>query len=324
MMRILAGLWIVCASIGLLAQAPAPAATPTVMPGVEPTQAVITLQGFCGPDAASQDVIASQRKECTTVVTREQFEKLLHALNPSHRELPAGTERSLAQSYVELMVFAEAARQQGIEHDPDFDAVVSVLRLRALSDLYRRRLEEQFGNPSPQEIAVFYQQNYASYQALKLREISIPRNNLAVDDQQAYSKRAMEVARDLRERVVKGEDMAALQREGYKTLELTDTPPSAEAVTKRPSQIASESEADVIALGNGGVSRVEVEPSAYVIYKLEGKQTVSVDQVKNEIITRIVQQKVSEKMKQLESTVNASFNEQYFGGQKGPALENLH
>src|SRR5579883_3663329 len=186
---------------------PSPAATaasatpPSTSNVVGPKDAVISMKGFCGVDADPTDPATVRTSECLTIVTRDQFEKLLSALNPGQQAISAEMQRKLAQSYVQLMLFAAKAHQEGIEKDPNYQIIMNLVRIRTLSDFYTRELQQQFRNASPAEIEAYYRQNQSIYQELKVRKISIPRNAHSGDDQEAYTKKAARVAQDIRERI---------------------------------------------------------------------------------------------------------------------------
>ena len=64
--------------------------------------------------------------ECKTVITRAQFEKVLEALKPN---APQAIRRSLANTYVQLLVKSHEALKMGLDKDPDFADRLEVLRL---------------------------------------------------------------------------------------------------------------------------------------------------------------------------------------------------
>ena len=297
------------------------ASTPVPSSSVSGSDAVISIKGFCGVDPKPQDSSAPAA-DCVTVVTREQFEKITGALNTTGQPISPETQRKLAQSYVDLMLFAAAAHKDGVENNPKFATVLDLMRLRAMVDLYNRDLLQKYRNPSQMEIEAFYQQNQGFYETLKLRKITIPKTTLPSDDQAAYTEKATHIAQDIRERLSKGEDPAALQKEAYATLALAAPPPNTDAVILRPSQVPAAS-SDVVSLGIGGVSKVEAESTSYVIYKLESKQPLPLDQVKNDVVGRLVQQKMDTWIKDTQSAAHITFNDQYFAPANGPVLENL-
>ncbi|MGH9567026.1 MAG: hypothetical protein ACRD4I_13645, partial [Candidatus Angelobacter sp.] len=60
------------------------------------------------------------------------------------------------------------------------------------------------------------------------------------------------------------------------------------------------------------------EPTAYLIYKVDSKQQLTEDAVKDEISRTLYQQKAQERRKQIASSVKADFNDKYFGSAATP------
>src|SRR6476646_10214629 len=146
----------------------APAASPTPTPQATPPSLlkreeqpaelppetpVISIKGLCPADnspAITNKVPASN--DCGMTVTKQQFDNLVKAFNTNNQAVTPAQRRNLGQSYVELLIFSEAAKAAGIENTPAYIEVMRVLRLKTLGDLYRNQLAEQYRNPSQQEI----------------------------------------------------------------------------------------------------------------------------------------------------------------------------
>ena len=107
--------------------------------------------------------------------------------------------------------------------------------------------------------------------------------------------------------------MDKLQKEAYLRAGLTVPLPSTDTGSRRRGMMMPSEEQEVFSLSPGGVSKVEHEPSGYVIYKVNGKQTRPVDQVKDEISRDLLRQKMEKAMKSIKDSVHADFNDQYFG-----------
>ncbi|HSM86708.1 MAG TPA: hypothetical protein VLT16_11175, partial [Candidatus Limnocylindrales bacterium] len=76
--------------------------------------------------------------------------------------------------------------------------------------------------------------------------------------------------------------------------------------------LPAELDKEIFSLSPGGVYKSD-EPTGYVIYNLENKETLPEDKVKEEISRDIFRQKFDEKSKEITSAVQADFNEKYFG-----------
>ena len=293
---------------------PAPATDPNA--SVPPTEPVITAKGVC-PNRPVTKAAAGAPKPvpvpCVTVVTKGQFEKLINAVSPSNQNVPPAMRRNLAQAYVELLAYAQAAEKAGVDKDPKFIEVMRLVRMRTLADIYRRDLEEKYHTPPPNEIQAYYDQNVSKYEEIKLSRIFIPAKNPSAQDKDAWEKKAAQLSTELHDRAAKSEDLEKLQKEAYTTLGLTIAPPNTTVGTRRRGMMAPQEEQELFALKPGDVSKVEQEPAGYIIYKLESRQTLPVDQVKEEISRELSRQKMDAQIKAVTATVKAEFNDHYFG-----------
>src|SRR5258708_23677977 len=76
-----------------------------------PDQAVITIHGVC-------DKSSGRKGDCTTTITRAQFDRLVSAVNNGRPPLAAAPRRALALKYVELLALVQAAAEAGLWSHP--------------------------------------------------------------------------------------------------------------------------------------------------------------------------------------------------------------
>jgi len=280
---------------------------------VAPNTPVLTLHGACNnPQASGAD--------CTTVLTKEQFDKLIDAANPNHQPVPPQMRRNLAQTYVELTAFSQAAEKAGISNDPNFQEFMRLMRMKTLGDFYLRMFDEKNRTASAKEIEAYYNQNHTRYEEVELARIFIPKNNPTGKEQQPdFQKKAEQVANDIHARAAKGEDLEKLQQEAYTLLGVTAPAPSTKAGTRRRGMMLPQEEQEVFALNPGELSKVEAEPTGLLIYKVLSKQAAPLEQVKDEIGRELFRQKRDTEMKTVSASVHADFNDQYFGPAATPA-----
>src|ERR1700746_690664 len=70
---------------------------------VPPDAAVITINGVCDKSAATAD--------CKTVITREQFEKVINSIQPN---MPKAQQKQVAARYVNIVLLAGKAHELGL------------------------------------------------------------------------------------------------------------------------------------------------------------------------------------------------------------------
>jgi parvulin-like peptidyl-prolyl isomerase len=223
--------------------------------------------------------------------------------------------QQFAQTYAELLAYAEAARSSGTETSPEFRDLMDLIRVRTLAEIHRRNLQARVGTPSQQDIDEYYRRSPADFTSIKLRRILIPRKNTAAQNQEEYEKHALEVVTGLRERAAKGEDFDQLQKEGFTSLGLT-APPATILGNRRKSNLLAEERDEILALDPGGVSKLEKEAFSFVIYKVEEKSLLAEDAVKDEISREISRQRLDNLLKEVTASVQSEFNQDYFSAPK--------
>lgn len=307
-------------------------------PGIAPKQAVITIKGLCAGAAKTAPRKTTGAGACTTPVTKEEFERLLTAVSQMGQPVPPQMRQRLAQSYVELLAFANAAKKAGVDKDESFQEQVRLIRLQTLARAYQRDLQTKYSKPSAQEIEAYYQENLTKFEELKLRRIFIPKNNPSAQnkgepdkkalsaaeatlpksnpsaqDKEEYEKKAPLLAVEIRDRAAKGEDPEQLLKEAYATLGLTTQPMNTDMGKRRRGMLPKQLEEEIFALKAGEVSKVDAEPSGYVFYKVESRQTPPLDQLKEQIARDLGKQKLEDKLKEITGSMKPEFNEKYFG-----------
>ncbi|MBZ5533824.1 MAG: hypothetical protein LAO20_20535 [Acidobacteriia bacterium] len=286
----------------------APEAGPQTAPA--PNEPVITIHGLC------QDA-SGPKEACTMTVTKEQFDKLVQALNQNNQAIDPAMRRNLGQAYVDLLVRADAGEKAGIEKTETYREVMQLMRLRTLSDLYQRSLEQQFGNPPPEEVAAYYEAHRADYEQLKLQRVYIPKIDpsgklTSLEQQAAFAQKAEEVAAEAEARIAKGDAPEQVQKDSYSALGISSAPPSTGMGASRRGALPAADEQHLLALKDGGAYKAQ-QANTFLIYRLDGRQTIPLESVKGEIARTIFRGKLDAKMKEINSSVHADFNEAYFG-----------
>jgi hypothetical protein len=310
----------------------APSATPTPTPQATPPSLlnrdekpaelppdtpVISIKGLCPAEnspAVSNKVPSTN--DCSTTVTKQQFDNLVKAFNTNNQNVTPAQRRTMGQSYVELLIFSEAAKAAGIENTPAFIEVMRVLRMKTAGDLYRNQLAEQYRNPSQQEIEDYYKANQEKFEGAKLSRIFIPASDpdpqATAEKKADYQKKVTQVADDIQARAAKGEDMSKLQKDAYTALAIAATPPTTDLGLARHGAFPPKIEQEIFSHKAGEVFRSD-EGTGHMIYRVDSKQTSPLETVKAEIIQQIFRQKMEGKTKELNSPVHAEYDEKYFG-----------
>jgi len=282
---------------------------PTAATVVAASEPVFTIHGLC-QDQSNQ--LQAPSNSCTTVVTRESFEKLLDSMNVMGKTVTPETRRNLAETYAQYLALERPATKAGLESSPRFGEIMRWWRLRTLADLYLGNLQEQFKSPSPSEVHAYYVQHLSSYQRMRALRILIPRTIGDSDEARRSDKRAIEIAAIARERAAKGEDLELVQKDAYSALGLA-SPPITDLGNHPKSSFPTEETDELFSLETGQVSKVETEGASYIIYKVASKELLSEDLVKEEISRQIAQNKYDEAIRSAQESAKPEFNQAYFG-----------
>ena len=291
---------IVVPAVWAVAQSAAPAARGSGDP-------VLIIHGVCREAKASTGAGA-----CTAVVGRRQFDDLLNIVAPGRQATPA-MKQSFARAYAELLALDRAARDSGIDASQQYRETMQWLQQKTLADMLRRRLEKESDTISDAEIEAYYRERISRFETVKLRRLLLPKSNFAAADPIKFEQESQRIAARLRERAADGEDLERLQKEGYEALAFPGAPPATEVGDRRRADLPSEVCEEIFSLKPGEVSSVRNEKHSFVIYQVEARSRLSVNQVTEEIRREISRQKLEQALKAITAGIRAEFDETYFG-----------
>ncbi|MGD0180369.1 MAG: peptidylprolyl isomerase [Terriglobales bacterium] len=309
---------------GVLVAQTATAATSQVITGqtspataessVRPEDAVITLRGVCsGPAGAADD----KKADCKTVVSRREFEFLSDSINLGGKTISMGARQNLAKTYAEYLVYEQPAKQAGLENTERYAEIMRWLRLRMLTDLLREKIVEEYRSPSDAEVAHYYQEHIIEFERVHIARIMVPRN-VSGDGEMGNGatgerdKKLLALANEARERVVKGDDPEQIQKDVYRTLGIGAVPPT-DLGNQARKDFVSEESAELFSLKAGDVSKVETELASFVIYKVISKETLSENEVKDQISREMARRNIEKANQAITQSVEPVYNEKYFG-----------
>lgn len=283
--------------------------TKAVSAKITPTDPVITIHGLCPVNGKGQNSAA-----CATVVTRQQFDGVMNGLDALGAPLLPVQRRAVAEGYATTLLNYEAAKKAGVDHDPRFAEVMRLARMRAMGDMYKAVQMEEAGKVSPQQIEAYYKNNLDKFEELTLQRVMLPRYNEANLKDENFAAKARQVADDIHDRMAKGEDLDKLQKEAFDTLGLSN-PPTTKMGPVRRGLYAPDQEKQLFALKPGEVTKIIEQPSAVIIFKLEERNTVSLEKAKNEITRILVKQNMDKQEQARNKSIHVEFNDQYLGSE---------
>ena len=269
----------------------------------------VTIHGLCPDQPAAKAKVAA---DCNTVITKEQFDVVLNALNAIGPQLLPAQKRGVAQGYVATLLSYNAAKKAGVEKDPRFAEVMRLARMRAMGDMYNARMLEKAKKVSPEAIQAYYTANIDKFEELTMRRITLPRFNSANLKDEEFAAKASKVANDIHDRAAKGEDLETLQKEAFETLGLKNPPTTRMAIVRR-GIYSGDQEKQLFALKPGEVTPIIEQPSALIIFKLESRETPSLETSKDEIMRILTKQNLEKQEQAKTDAVKVDYNEQIVG-----------
>jgi len=315
------------------AQAPPAAETKAPEPKVAPSDPVITLKGFC-------DDPAKQGDACRTVITREQFEKVIDAMQPN---MPPPMRRTIATRYAQALMMSMAAEKKGLDKTPHYDQMMNIARMQILSQALGRNLQEEAGKISDSDLEKYYNDNQRNYDQATVLRIFVPHNKQfkaklpsvnkagvkltekekkeAEEAREKAGEAAMKKAADsLRARAAKGEDFDKLEKEAYVAAGLLKQTPPPTKMDKMRRATLPQAHSAAFDLKPGEVSPVFSDASGHTFYKMVNKQTLALDAVKTEIHNTMASKRYSDAMQAYQMGPNLDLSDAYFGPTRNPAM----
>lgn len=305
-----------------------PVPPPAAAAAVASDAAVLTIKGLCPahspqPDAGTED-------DCKTVITRAQFEKIAHAIQPSMSPV---VKRQLVSLYPRLLIMSHEAEVRGLDKEEYFQQMLLYARMQILTQQLTHEVQEEAAKVPEKDIADYYQKSPESFTLYTLERIYIPRmkqeappkeklSDEAEKERQTNAEAEMtKLADALRGRAASGEDFVALQKEAYQSAGLKSNPPNASMGKVRRTGLPPGHEA-VFDLQTGGVSQVLSDSGGHSIYKLDTRSMETLDEARAEIHNMLQTQRRKQMMDKIQGPFSTEVNQEYFGSGGGTGVPN--
>lgn len=279
----------------------APMAPPSSSEVIAPSTPVITVAGIC-------DKGGSPSSGCNTIVTREQFERLAQVVQPG---IDAAGRQRLAALYSQLLVFANAAQQRGLDKSADAQESLHFAQLQALSQVLARKVQGETSKVSSEDVQKYYHEHPQQFEEASLLRLYVPRNRegegkpIKEEDAQAEMKK-------LRDRAVHGEGFESLQKQAYADLGIVGNAPPVELKRVRREGLSSATAA-VFDLQLATLSQPISEPSGLYVFQMTSKRVASLPEATPEIATQLKNQRLQQSLGEISASTKVTFNGGYFG-----------
>jgi chemotaxis protein histidine kinase CheA len=312
--------------------------------------AVITVIGVCpaeGKPAAAKSTAAkpvTQAKapadktasaDCKTVITKAQFEKLASAVAPT---VTPQVKKQLASVLPRFIGMSAQAKKRGLDKTPQFEETVKFAKMQILTTELQRSIQDEAAKISPEDLENYYKEHADTFEQFNVDRLFVPRTKQPdaeekeqddkdekLSDEAKKAKEAEEkakadeaeqamskLAESLRVRAAAGEDFAKLQKEAFEAAGMKIESPTVNLPNVRRTGLPPGHSA-VFDLKAGEVSQVISDSGGHYIYKLISKEEMTLDQAKNEIHSKLQNDRTREMMDKVSNSFKVETNESYFG-----------
>jgi hypothetical protein len=306
---------------------PRPSESNELIPGsnVAPDAPVITIQGLCErpPNSNAAPV------DCSTVITRADFEKLVSAVQPN---MPAANRKPFATRYVTILLLAEKAHEMGLDKTPEFDEQMYIARLQLLARQAGEKMQRDAANVPDSQISDYYQQHANDYKSISFERIYLPKQKQVEADgkpnelhpakaDDASGAEMKDEADKLRARAAAGEDPTKLQQEANDFAGNKTKVTNVKVENMRKTSIPP-TDAAIFDLKAGEISQVFSDATGYRIYKVTEIKELPLASVHDEIARAIQGQNMKSEFESVENSAKTTYDSSYFSAPAAPSLRN--
>jgi hypothetical protein len=250
----------------------------------------------------------------TTKITKSKFETLLQNLPDAIRGQMGGdtaeARRRFAEQFADVIVYAKEARRLKLDSSLAYQFQEESL-LAGL--LYKHILDTN--KPTEAALKTWFESHKDDYEQTKARQIVIRCQGSLVPAKQGQQdlseEAALAKAKSLRERIVKGEDFAALAKAE------SDDPATiakgGDLGTISRGQLLPELERAVFALPAGAVSQPIRSQFGWHLIQVQDRKTPDLSDVKAEAETRFQTENAQKAMQAFRKLARPVLDEGYFG-----------
>ena len=248
-------------------------------------------------------------------ITRAQFEALIAALpEPAKQAFNGPQRRRLAEQYAELETLAQEARNRKLDQKPGVQQLLALQTDQVLASQLSQDLAAA-AKPDDAALKAYYDQHKSEYEEAKARHILIRFKGSPVPvksgEKDLTEEEALAKAKDLREKIVKGGDFAALAK-----AESDDAGSGAnggDLGTFTHGRMVKEFEQTAFSLPVGQVSEPVKTQFGYHIIQVESRGTKSFEEVKPQIEGKMKPELAKKAVDEVKSKTKVTISDDYFG-----------
>ncbi len=265
---------------------------------VNPDDMVIVVRGACQTPPGEFAV-----RDCIRGVTREEFEALVAATNPS---ATPEYRRKLAENLGRVIILSNEAKKRGMPKDPKVRELVRMVQLQELAGLLLSQSAPDNTTYVPDtEVEEFYRSHLADYQSAELIRLTIPRKNPA----DSSAEDAI-YAEETRSRCTAGEDPAKLQAEAAQRANRGLMSPE-DLKNQRPAQY-TDGQKKIFAMKPGECLLIDSDKTDFLIYKMVAMAETPLNDIRGSVVKALLSTKMKNDLDTLMQQNVITLNGKYF------------
>ncbi len=249
-------------------------------------------------------------------ITRAQYEQFVATLPPQTRAVATGPQkRKLAEQYADLEAFAKVARERKIDQKPEVRQMLALQEDQVLANQLFQDVAAGV-KPDDAELKAYYDAHHAEFPPeAKARHILIRFKGSSVPvrpgEKELTEEEALAKAKDLREKIAKGADFAALAK--------TDSDDAGSGANGgdlgsfEHGRMVKEFDQAAFSLPIGQVSEPIKSQFGYHIIQVESRGPKPFEEVKPQIETKVKAELARKAMDEVKKQTPVTINDDYFG-----------
>jgi hypothetical protein len=294
-----------------------------------PDTPIIKITGLCANDLVAGDLISllSQSSAastgakridpaCNTVITLGQYEQALAAAGGKAK---SGSQPKFARQYIDKLMFASEARENGGDKDRIIEARLRSAYLQSLELAALIQMQRQANDVTEADTEKYFQQHPERFVRMHLQQISVPKDIAHDDDATpgkvapptkpapAEQEKMHQLALRIQKEAAAGGNIEKLEERAYKAAH-NPSVPEIDLGEPLPEEVPPEFRKLIFDLQPGQVSAVVENDHEYLIYKCAGRHTVPRAEVKR----LYGWLRMRDAKQALHDRIQPEFNPQYF------------
>ena len=315
------------------------ACAPQPKPPAAKTAGTATKPAIAPKATATKTPVA----DCKTVITKAQFEEMAKALTMTPNVTPQ-TRKQLEGQLLRIIGPSSEARKKGLDKAKQFDEAVKFTKMQILTQELQRKIQKDAEDVPAADIEKYYTEHTDAFEQFNLDRLFVPRTKQGetaakeddgkdekLSDEAKKAKEAEEkakadeaeqamtkLAQSLQARAAAGEEIAKLQKEAFQAAGMKIESPTVTLPSVRRTGLPP-GHAAVFDLKAGEVSQLISDAGGHYIYKVNSKDHLTLDQARNEIHSKLQNDRYREMMEKMTNSFKVETNEMYFGPGGGGA-----